>query len=155
MAGGKTNVKARLPAKGYQGPDLNGGSVDAFGRVSLRSPHFEVMSLGSLRKWRIWILRLASVFGPKVFLRASVEWGPKGVRRRPKLHAPAYVLNDAPAAFRSALRRYLLNTLHHWPRRARSRMPRRSTGARISLSVEVVRRSAPSPVILLRYSRLW
>ena len=60
--GGVKTAKARLVAKGYQDPDLRNGNVDIAGRVSRRSPHFQLMSLGALNKWSIWSLDFKNAF---------------------------------------------------------------------------------------------
>ena len=53
MAEGEKCVKARLAAKGYQGPNLQEGQAGASGCVSLRSSHLQVISLGALKKWNL------------------------------------------------------------------------------------------------------
>ena len=53
MVDGKESVEARLVATGYQDPDLKDSNVDTSGRVSLRSSHLQVISLGAIRKWKI------------------------------------------------------------------------------------------------------
>ena len=53
----------------------------------------------------------AGGFGREVFLRRQVERDPKDTRGIWKLPAPAYGLNGVPAAFRRALRRYMLNSV--------------------------------------------
>ena len=69
-------VGARLATKGYQDPDLRRGNVDFAGRVSRRSPHVQLISLGALRKWPIWRLDTenaslqADGFDREVYLRA-------------------------------------------------------------------------------------
>ena len=49
MAGGEKDVKARTVAKGYKGPDLQGGSVDAPGYAGLRSSHPRVIFLRAFK----------------------------------------------------------------------------------------------------------
>ena len=49
----------------------------------------------------------ADTFQRNVFLQALPEWEPSDSRRFWKLNAPAYGLNDAPVAFRCALRQSL------------------------------------------------
>ena len=49
MAGGEKDVKARTVAKGYKGPDLQGGSVDAPGYAGLRSSHHRVIFLRAFK----------------------------------------------------------------------------------------------------------
>ena len=114
MVGGEKDVKARFVARGYQGPALRGGLVDASGRVSLRASNLQVLSLGALKKWetcsldnRNTFLR-AGGFHRVAFIRSPAEWDPSGPQRIRKLRAPAYGLNDAPPAFRKTLQRYLL-----------------------------------------------
>ena len=41
---------------------------------------------------------------------APLEWDPPCQKRAWKLKAPAYGLNDAPAAFRRSLKRHILNS---------------------------------------------
>ena len=53
MVGSKKDVKFRLAAKGYQGPDLESGSVETPGCVSFRSSHPRARSLGAIEKWGI------------------------------------------------------------------------------------------------------
>ena len=57
---GKKDVRARLAAKGYQGPDLRAWCVGASGRVSLRSSRLQGMPLGASKKWEIWSLCIKS-----------------------------------------------------------------------------------------------
>ena len=52
----------------------------------------------------------ADDFDRDVFLHAPAGWGPLGKKRAWRRKAPAYGLNDAPAAFRRSLKRYLLNS---------------------------------------------
>ena len=72
--------KARLVAKGDQDPDLRAVAVDIAGFVSRRSSHMQLISLGALKWWKIWILRIqnsvlqADGFGREVFLRGPREW---------------------------------------------------------------------------------
>ena len=97
--------------KGYRGPDLEDGMVGMSGRVSLGSSHPQVLCLGAIGKWAIWILDIknASVqaggFRRDVFLRAPPGWDPNGARRIRKLQAPAYGLADRLAASRKSLQR--------------------------------------------------
>ena len=90
MADGKKCVKARLAAKGFQGPDLKEGLVGTSGCVSLRSPHLQVASLSAIRQWKLWSLDIKNAF-----LRAPMEWDPACTSRASKLKAPAYGLDDA------------------------------------------------------------
>ena len=55
-------MKARLAAKGFQGPDSHEGLVDTSGCVSLRSSHFKVISLSAIRKWGLWGLDITKAF---------------------------------------------------------------------------------------------
>ena len=79
MADGKKCVKARLVAKGFQDPDLEEGLVDTSGRVSLRSPRLQVVSLSAMRKWKLRSLDIkiaflqAGGFDRDVFLHAPME----------------------------------------------------------------------------------
>ena len=115
MVDGIKKVKARLVAKGFQDPDLTEGLVDTSGCVSLRSSHLQVVSLSALNKWKIWSLDIknaflqADGFDRVVFLQAPDEWNPETECRVWKLKAPAYGLNDAPAAFHRSLKKHLLN----------------------------------------------
>ena len=117
IRGGET-VKARLAVEGFQDPDLRMGNVVITGSVSLRPSHLQVISLGALRQWPLRSLETknaflqADGFGRDVLLRAPCEWNSKESRRVWKLQAPAYGLNDAPAAFRRPLRKYLVNSVH-------------------------------------------
>ena len=116
MVDGKTCVKARLVAKGAQDPDLQERLMDTSGCVSLRSSHLRVISLSAIQKWELWSLGIknafsqADGFGRDVFLHAPNAWGPPRQGRAWKLEAPAFGLNDAPAAFRCFLKRHLLNS---------------------------------------------
>ena len=116
MGNGAKKVKARLVAKGFQDPDLTEGLVDTSGCVSLRSSHLQVISLSALQKWKLRSLDIenaflqADGFDCEVFLRALDEWNPGGAHRIWKLNAPAYGLNDAPAAFHRSLKRHLMNS---------------------------------------------
>ena len=47
---GKRTVKARLVARGFQGPDLADGSVDTSSCVSIRPSRLQVISLSALKK---------------------------------------------------------------------------------------------------------
>ena len=53
LVGGKRNAKARLPAKGNQGPDSKDSVVGKSGRVSLRSSHPQAISLCAQKKMEI------------------------------------------------------------------------------------------------------
>ena len=116
MAYGKKCVKARLVAKGFQDPDLKEGLVDTSGCVSLRSSHLQLVSLSAIRKWELWSLDIknaflqADGFDRDVFLHAPAEWGPTCTTRVWKAKAPAFGLNDALAASRRPLERYLLSS---------------------------------------------
>ena len=59
---GKRTVKARLVARGFQGPDLADGLVDTSSCVSLRSSHLQVISLSALKKWKLWSLDIKNAF---------------------------------------------------------------------------------------------
>ena len=104
MADGKTCVKARLAAKGFQGPDLQEGLVDTSGCVSLRSSRLQVIPLSALRKWALWRLDIknafsqADGFGRDVFSHAPTDWDPPCNKRAWRLKAPALGLKDAPVA---------------------------------------------------------
>ena len=84
---GVKTAKARLAAKGFQGPDLRMGNVDIAGCVSCRSSHLQVVSLGALRKWPLWSLDIknaflqADGFDRDVLLRAPCAWNSKDSRR--------------------------------------------------------------------------
>ena len=79
MAIGEEDVRARIVAEIYEGPDLQGSSVDTSGCASLRSSHLRVISLRALRKWNFWSLGIknaylqADGFGRGVFLRDPAE----------------------------------------------------------------------------------
>ena len=109
-------VEARLVAEGLQDPDLTGELADTSGCFSLLSSHLQVVSLSTVRKWEFWSIDIenaflqADGFGWDACLRAPAEWGPTCATRLWKLKAPAYGLNDAPAALRRSLKRYLLNS---------------------------------------------
>ena len=81
------------------------------GRVSIRSSYPQVLCLGALGKWAIWILDIknacvqAGGFRRDVLLRAQPNWDPNGARRIRKLQAPAYGLADRLAASRKSLQR--------------------------------------------------
>ena len=53
-AEGKKTAKARLVAKGCQYPDQRDGNVDIAGFAGRRSSHFHSISLGALKRWKIW-----------------------------------------------------------------------------------------------------
>ena len=116
MADGKKCVRAHLVAKGSQDPDLQEGLVDAPGRVSLRSPHLQVISRSAIRKWKLRILDIKNAFlqsdgfDRDVFLHAPAEWDKSRMERAWNSKAPAYGVNDAPAAVRRSLERYILNS---------------------------------------------
>ena len=82
MADGQKSVEARLAAKGYQDPDLKDGLVDTSWRISRRSSHLQVISLCSIKKWKLWgldaenALSQADGYYRDVFIRAPAEWGP-------------------------------------------------------------------------------
>ena len=59
---GVKTVKARLVAKGYQDPDLRDGNVDIAGRVSRRSSHSQLISLGALKTLPHWSLDSKNAF---------------------------------------------------------------------------------------------
>ena len=106
---GQKTVKVALAAPGFPGPDLAKGLVDTSSRVSLRSSHLQVNSLGALKKWRLWSLDIKNAyfqsdpFHREVYLHAPPEWCPMNPNRVWKLNTPAYGLNDAPVAFRGFL----------------------------------------------------
>ena len=114
IAGGRSCVKARLAAKGCRRPDLKDGPD--LKDVSLPSPHLQVISPGAIKKWGIWrldiknALRQADGLDWDTCFRALPEWDSSDARRTRKLHAPAYGLSDAPAAFRRSSRKYFLNS---------------------------------------------
>ena len=116
MLGGKQCVEARLVAKGFQDPGLKDGLVDASGCVSLRSSHLLAVSLGAIRKWKLRSFDIknaflqADGFGREVFLQFPEECALPCGKRVWKLKAPAYGLNDAPAASRRSATRHLLNS---------------------------------------------
>ena len=116
MAEGRKDVKARQVATSYQDPGLKGRCVDASWCVSLRSPHLLVILFGALNKWNIWSLYIgnaflrADSFGREVFLHAPAEWGREITHSIWRLRAPAYGLNDAPAAFHGAPGRHLVES---------------------------------------------
>ena len=100
----KKCVKARLVAKGLQDPDLQEGSADTSGCVSLRASHLQVVSLSAMRNWKLRSLDIknallqADGFGRDAFLHAPMEWDPTCPNRVWQLKARAYGSNDAPAA---------------------------------------------------------
>ena len=116
MVEGEICVEARLAAKGFQDPNLKDGLVETSGCVSLRSSHHQVISLNAIRNWELWSLGIknaflqAGEFERDVFLHSPSEWDPPCEKRARKLKAPAYGLNDAPAAFRRSLKRHILNS---------------------------------------------
>ena len=65
-------MKARLAAKGVQGPDLRDGIVDTSGCVSLRLPNLQAISLSVIKKWKLAGGRLHQ----GCWLRAPPEWEP-------------------------------------------------------------------------------
>ena len=87
MVEGVKTVKARLAAKGYQGPDLKEGFVETSGSVSLRPSHLQVISLAALRGWRLSSIDIknaflqADGFGRDVYIQSPPEWLPGGSRR--------------------------------------------------------------------------
>ena len=116
MVDGKQERRTCLVAKGHQDPCVKDGSVDALWCASLGSSHVWAISVGALKKWGIWSLDFknaflkADGFGRGVFPRSPAGRDPGSTRRVCKLRKPAYSLNDAPAAFQSALQRYFLNS---------------------------------------------
>ena len=114
MVDGEKAVKACPVATGYQDPGLRGGKVDAPGRDSFRSSRLQVISLGAVGKWEIWSLDIknaflqADGFCREAFLCAPANRDPKGAHRMRQMQAPAYGVDDAPAALRKTLKRYLL-----------------------------------------------
>ena len=112
----KKCVKARLVAKGFQDPDSKNGLVETSGCVSLRSSHLQVIPLSATRNWKLWSLGIKNAlsqahgFERDVSLHAPLEWGPPCLKRAWEIKAPAYELNDAPAAFRRSLKRHILNS---------------------------------------------
>ena len=118
---GEETVKALLAAKRYQDPDLPIGNVDIAGCASRRSPHLQAISVGALMKWPLRspdsknAFLQADGFDREVSRRAPSEWNSKDTRRVWKLMAPAYGLNDAPAAFHRSLRKYLENSVESLP----------------------------------------
>ena len=61
--------------------DLEDGNVDIAGCVSRRPSHFQSISQGALKRWKIWILEIenaflqADGFGCRVSLRDPGGWG--------------------------------------------------------------------------------
>ena len=53
MVDAQNSVEARLVAQGYQDPDLQDGSVDTSGCVTLRSSHLQVISLCAIKTWKM------------------------------------------------------------------------------------------------------
>ena len=110
MVEAEKDVKARQVATGNKGPDLKDGFVETLGCGSLRSSHLQVISLGTLGKWRTWGLDIkkaflqADCFCREVLLRAPVGRVPQAASRICKLHEPAFGMNDARAASRKTLR---------------------------------------------------
>ena len=82
---GANTEKARLEAKGYQGPDLLGGNVDIAGRVGRRSSHSRLISLGALAAWKIRSVEIKSAFlqadgfGREVYVRTPCDRNPRAV----------------------------------------------------------------------------
>ena len=62
MVEGQESVEARLAAKGHEDPDVQGGVMDAFGRISLRPPHLQVISLCAIEKRELLILDIRDAF---------------------------------------------------------------------------------------------
>ena len=118
---GEKTVKARLAAKGFRDPDLRIENADTAGCVSRGSSHFRVTSLGALGKWPLWSLDIknaflrADGFAREVYLRAPCGRNSKGARRKRKLRAPAYGLNDTPAASLRASGKYLVTSTESPP----------------------------------------
>ena len=87
---------ARLVERGYQGPDLKGGIVDASGRASFRSSDLRANPLGALKEWSIRspdvkdAFLQADGFGRDVSFRAPLVLVPDSVRRISKSCALAY-----------------------------------------------------------------
>ena len=86
-ADGAQTEKARQLAKRYSDPDKCNGDVGIAGRVSRRSSHLQLMSLGVPKNRPIWSLDIknaflqAAGFGREVYLRAPCEWTSKDDRR--------------------------------------------------------------------------
>ena len=59
---GKKTDEARLVAPGFQDPVLAEGFVDTSSCVSMRTSHLQVISLGALKKWKLWSLGLKNAF---------------------------------------------------------------------------------------------
>ena len=82
MVDGEKRVMARLAAKGDGDADLRKDIEGASGCVSRRPCHFWAVSLGDIKKRKIWSLLFtdallrADVFGRDVLLRAPHGMGP-------------------------------------------------------------------------------
>ena len=101
MVDGKKGAKARLLAKGYQGPDQEDGPAGLSGYLCFHLSRLQVISLRAPTKWGIWSLDI------KIALLQADGSGRDVFHRVWKLRAPAFRLNDAPVAFQGTLRRYL------------------------------------------------
>ena len=116
MVNGKKCGKAKLVAKGYQGPELQDGTVGTSGRVSLRYSHLQVISLRAIEKRNLWSSDIKNALFPAdgssrgAFLSAPVDWGPLRSDRVGKLKALAHGLGGAPAAIRRSLEKLILNS---------------------------------------------
>ena len=53
-AEGEKTAKARLVTKGSQGSDLWDGNAGIVSCVSCRSSHLQSISLGALKRWKVW-----------------------------------------------------------------------------------------------------
>ena len=101
---GRSALKQDWWRKGFQDPDLKEGVEDASGRVSFRSSHLQVISPSAIRTWKLWNLESKHAFLQEngfcrdVFSQAPGYWDPYCKTRVWKLKAPAFGLNNAPAA---------------------------------------------------------
>ena len=85
----------------------------------------------------------------KYFFAPHAKWGPECAHRVWKLHAPAYILNDLPAALHRTLQRYLLKSADSLAPVSRGFRLRRLARALIPFFVKVVVRYVPMQAILM------
>ena len=98
--GGERDAKARLAAKGFQGPDLKAGLAEAWARVSLRSSRPHVAPTSALKEWKLRSLDIrdapsqAASFDRAACPRVPLQWDQQGPRRVWRLRALVSELNS-------------------------------------------------------------
>ena len=102
IVGDNRDAKARLAAKGFQGPDLKAGLAEAWARVSLRSSRPHVASTSALTEWKLRSLDIrdapsqAGSFDREACPRVPLQWDQQRPRRVWRFRAPVSELNRPP-----------------------------------------------------------